>query len=151
MIQNQLAWDDRSKGDKQKTKSAQRAIFIQVMDLLRLEGCHLDSGLRKEQICLRLRTSPSSLLKALKKEGFRNFPHFINHYRVEEAKKMMSQEAFQVYTLEAIADMAGFGTRQGFYNVFERMVGMKPARYRRIVLSKTTHPGNGGSDQDIGR
>ena len=38
-----------------------------------------------------------------------------------------------IYTLEAISNMAGFGTRQAFYNTFEQMTGVKPARYRNMV------------------
>jgi AraC-like DNA-binding protein len=67
------------------------------------------------------------------KYGFRNFSHFVNYYRVEEAKRMMACELFDIYTLEAIANMAGFGTRQAFYNVFEQLNGMKPACYRRLA------------------
>lgn len=142
MIKHQPAWDGYSIQDPLKSNSDNKDLFLQVRDLIRLERCHLDSSLRKEQICLRLRTNPVILLKALKSNEFRSFPHFINHYRVEEAKKMMAQEAFRVYTLEAIADMAGFGTRQAFYNAFERHVGMKPARYRRIMLGKNLNQGN---------
>jgi AraC-like DNA-binding protein len=53
---------------------------------------------------------------------------------------MMSQAAFDSYTLEAIAEKAGFGTRQAFYNSFEKMVGMKPAHYRRMLKRQRSVP-----------
>jgi AraC-like DNA-binding protein len=106
-------------------------LFSRLSELLRQERSFLDPSLKMEYICQYLQINRKFLLKALKQNGFRNFPHFINHFRIEEAKKMMAQEAFDRYTLEAIAEMAGFGTRQAFYNTFERLTGVKPAKYRR--------------------
>jgi AraC-like DNA-binding protein len=108
-------------------------LFVRVSELFRRERCYLNPGLRLEQICVRLEITPAALLKVLKKQGFRNFSHFVNHYRVKEAKRMMASEAYDIYTLEAIAEMAGFGTRQAFYNAFEQLSGMKPAYYRRLA------------------
>jgi len=115
-------------------------LFVRISELFRLERCYLNPGLRLEQICARLQISPASLLKVLKKHGFRNFSHFVNFYRVEEAKRMMASEAYDIYTLEAIAEMAGFGTRQTFYDAFERLSGMKPAFYRRMAQMKGITP-----------
>jgi len=43
---------------------------------------------------------------------------------------MLTSEAYEVYTIEAIAEMAGFVNRQNFYNSFEKIVGVKPSKYR---------------------
>jgi AraC-like DNA-binding protein len=115
-------------------------LFKQVDALLRQERYFLNPSIKKEQICTLLKTNPISLVQALKKQGFRNFSHFINHYRVEEAKRMMISDAYDIYTLETIANMAGFGTRQAFYNVFEQLSGMKPASYRRLAKRKWNYP-----------
>jgi len=101
--------------------------------LLTQKKLFLCKELKMEQVCNMLEVKPYSLSKALKKQGFCNFAHFINHFRVEEAKRMMATHEFNIYTLEAIADMAGFGTRQAFYNAFEKIIGVKPARYRRMA------------------
>ena len=46
---------------------------------------------------------------------------------------MKAAYEFDIYTLEAIAEMAGFGNRQALYNAFEKLTGMKPALHREMV------------------
>jgi len=107
--------------------------FHMIRDLIQHKQLYLRHDLKLEEICMMLNTNPRALNAALKAHGFRNFAHFINHYRVEEVKKMMAQETFGRYTLEAIAEMAGFGTRQAFYNTFEKLTGQRPAYYRSLI------------------
>ena len=51
---------------------------------------------------------------------------------------MMAAYECNIYSLEAIAEMAGFGTRQAFYNAFEKIIGMKPAKYQRMVKKEAS-------------
>ncbi len=139
MTKHHLSWDNQPDGAP-LPGSAELDLFAQLYNLVREERCYLDPKLHTQHLCLLLQTTPKALLKALKNNNFRNFSHFINHYRIEEAKKMMAQEAFDIYTLEAIAEKSGFGTRQAFYNSFERMVGMKPACYRRGLQRQRRTP-----------
>jgi AraC-like DNA-binding protein len=132
MTKHRLSWNGNT-GDALCEPPTGSELFVRLGELFREEVCFLNPGLRMEQICQRLQATPASLLKALKKQGFRNFSHFVNHHRIEAAKYMMASEAYDIYTLEAIANMAGFGTRQAFYDTFERLSGMKPACYRRQV------------------
>ncbi len=111
--------------------------FHTIRDLVLEERLFLRQNLKLEEICKKLNTNPRTLNSALKAYGFRNFSHFSNHYRIEEVKKMMAQETFGRYTLEAIAEMAGFGTRQAFYNTFEKLTGQRPAYYRNLLLKNT--------------
>jgi AraC-like DNA-binding protein len=120
-------------------------LFKQLDALLRQERYFLNPGIKRERICFLVKTNPLSLLQALKKYGFRNFSHFINYYRVEEAKRMMISQEYDIYTLEAIANMAGFGTRQSFYDAFERLSGVKPACYRRLAKGQVAEGPAGGS------
>lgn len=46
---------------------------------------------------------------------------------------MLEREEFDIYTIEAIAEKAGFGTKQRFYNAFEQQTGVKPMYYRQSM------------------
>lgn len=107
--------------------------FHIIQELVLKERLFLRHKLKLEEICRRLNTNPRALNAALKQHGFHNFAHFLNYFRVEEVKKMMAEDAFHVYTLEAIAAMAGFGTRQAFYNTFEKLTGQRPGRFRNYI------------------
>ena len=104
--------------------------FQNLQALVTENKLYLRQKLRMEEICLKIQTNPRCLGVLLKRHGFRNFAHFVNHFRVMEAARMMVSNEYEVYTIEAIAVMAGFANRQNFYNAFERIVGVKPAVYR---------------------
>ena len=104
--------------------------FQNLQSLVSKEKLYLRQKLKLEEICMHIHTNPRTLGALLKDHGFRNFAHFVNHFRVMDAARMMASEVYDVYTIEAIAIMAGFANRQSFYNAFERIVGVKPAVYR---------------------
>jgi len=139
MTKHRISWNTPS-ADTFCELSAGSELFVQLAELFRIERCYLNPDLSVELICGRLSINRRTLLRAVKNHGFGSFPHFVNHHRIEEAKKMMSQAAFDIYTLEAIAEKSGFGTRQAFYNTFERLVGMKPAHYRRMLKRQRSVP-----------
>ena len=124
--------------DGQVAKSASertpsQELFKTAAGRLLQDKLFLSRELRVDHFCNMLGVTQNTLSKTLKVHGFCNFAHFINYHRVEEAKRMMAVPEFNMYTLEAIAEMAGFGTRQSFYDAFEKITGEKPARYRRMV------------------
>jgi YesN/AraC family two-component response regulator len=82
-----LSWDAPSAQVQQSIQEKRADLFRQLSELVKEERCFLDPSLKMEHICQCLQTNRLSLLKALKQNGFRNFPHFINHHRIEEAKK----------------------------------------------------------------
>lgn len=60
-----------------------------------------------------------------------NFFTYINNYRVEEAKKMLLDSNFDNLSIEGIASSVGFKTRNVFYPVFKKVVGMTPFQYKK--------------------
>ena len=119
-----------------RVQSPKTDLFRKLDEIFRKERLFLNPSLRIYDVCERIHTNPSTLSKTLKKKGFRNFAHFVNHYRIEEAKRLMAITEHDIYTLEAIANISGFGTRQTFHTAFVQMTGLKPARYRSLVKRK---------------
>lgn len=60
-----------------------------------------------------------------------NFYNFINKYRIEEAKRLFSDTAFNHYSVEGIARQSGFNSRSSFYTVFKNETGLTPNQYRK--------------------
>ena len=105
-------------------------VFDLLHSMVQNEKLYLQRKLRVAFLCGRLQQSPRALNAMLKNRGFQNIAHFINHFRVKDAAVMLSSREYDLYTIEAIAEMAGFANRQNFYNAFERIVGVRPAVYR---------------------
>jgi len=60
----------------------------------------------------------------------KNFSDFINAYRVEEAKRVLSLDQFTKMTLEAIGYECGFGSKSSFNKAFKKITNFTPSEYR---------------------
>lgn len=70
-------------------------------------------------------------LSRLINEGFKqNFYDFVNSYRVEEAKRKLSDPLFSPYTILAIAEESGFNSKSAFNSAFRKFAGMTPREFR---------------------
>jgi AraC-like DNA-binding protein len=58
------------------------------------------------------------------------FFDFINHYRVEEAKRRLRDPAFDHMKILAIAMDCGFNSKSSFNDTFRKMTGVTPSQYR---------------------
>lgn len=58
-----------------------------------------------------------------------SFVDMRNGYRVEHAKKMMQLPSFRHYTIEAIGEASGFGSRTTFFNAFKKHQNISPSEY----------------------
>ncbi len=70
-----------------------------------------------------------------------NFTDFINNYRIDSIKNQMSDPlVMQHYTVEALAQNAGFASRSAFYSSFKKLVGLSPTQYVKTL--EITNPVN---------
>jgi len=60
----------------------------------------------------------------------RNFPEFINEYRVKQAKQILKSEYSKKITLEAIAYECGYGSKTSFNRSFKKCTNLTPSEYR---------------------
>lgn len=69
--------------------------------------------------------------EALNQKEGKNFFEFINDYRIQEAKRLLSLKAYRNRTLEGIGYEAGFNSRSSFYSYFKKVEGITPAVYQK--------------------
>ena len=62
-----------------------------------------------------------------------NFNLFLNTFRVEEAKQVMADKAYDAWTLDAIAEKSGFKNRMSFFQSFKKVTGLSPAVFREKI------------------
>lgn len=68
-------------------------------------------------------------------ENFKkNFNTLLNEYRIKEACRRMGDLArYGNYTIEAIGESVGFGSRSTFISTFKKITGLTPSEYQRQV------------------
>jgi AraC-like DNA-binding protein len=62
-----------------------------------------------------------------------NFYDFINRYRVDEVKRLMTDPQKQNYNLLGIALEAGFKSKSTFNLIFKRFTGLTPTEYKKNI------------------
>lgn len=61
----------------------------------------------------------------------KNFPDFINEYRINEAMRILDSKQSEKMTLESIGYECGFGSKSSFNKAFKKLTDSTPSAYRQ--------------------
>ncbi|UII80238.1 AraC family transcriptional regulator [Flagellimonas sp. CMM7] len=89
---------------------------------------YLESTLRLDDLALELNLSRNHTSQVINQHFNLSFFDFINKYRVEEAKKLLTQTVEKA-TVVQIAYDAGFNNRASFYKAFKKFENQNPTQY----------------------
>ncbi|WP_026375285.1 helix-turn-helix domain-containing protein [Aestuariibacter salexigens] len=67
------------------------------------------------------------------KSDYDNFNHFVNHYRIEYAKRLLTSEDSKQWTILVISMESGFASLATFNRVFKSHQGCTPNQYRQVA------------------
>ena len=65
-----------------------------------------------------------------------NYYDFINGYRLQEFKRLISQGEYKRYTITALSEQCGF-KKSNFFSTFRKVEGMTPAEYLKKIGVKS--------------
>jgi len=88
---------------------------------------NLDANL--DDFALKLNRSKEEVLVFFKTQLDQNFTELLNQNRVEYLKQLLRSKKYESFTIEALSEMSGFGTRRSMYNYFNKYVGMTPSDF----------------------
>lgn len=74
------------------------------------------------------------LSQFLNRELNQSFFDYVNQYRIEEVKRLLTSPAQKQYTIFAIAMEAGFNSKSSFNDAFKRYTGKTPSAFRKEAL-----------------
>ena len=98
------------------------------------EKPYLDPALGLEELASALAVPSWMLSRALNSVLGKNFFHFVNAYRVVEARVMLEDPARRDDTMLRILHGAGFNSKSTFNDAFKRETGRTPSEVRRSAL-----------------
>ena len=96
---------------------------------------YMDPELKLADFAQQIGTSPRRLSSAIKQVYDYSFTDYINHARVNEAKKLLENDYFANVSLADIGLQSGFNPRSSFNQMFKRITKQTPSEYRNRVLS----------------
>lgn len=91
------------------------------------EKPYLDQDLTILKLAKDLQTNTKYLSHVINSEFNQSFIHFINDYRIRELKQHLVDN--RNYTIEALAQNAGFKSKSSFNAAFKRSTGLTPSIY----------------------
>ena len=97
------------------------------------EKPYLISDLTISMVSQKLNILRHTLTEVLNTEIGKNFYQFVNDYRVEEVKRMLSDPNYKHYSIDAIGYECGFNSKSSFYAVFKKLAGMTPMQFKESL------------------
>jgi AraC-like DNA-binding protein len=107
-----------------------RSVLQQKLQSMIAKKTFLDKDLSLEKLAAEFQVNAKYLSQVIHDSYKTNFANFINELRINAARQMLSDEKFNNFTIESIADSAGFNSKQAFNQTFKRFTGLTPSYYR---------------------
>lgn len=111
-------------------------IMSKLIKLLENDKIYLDKNLSLNSLSNKLKTNRTYLSEILKQEFNKGFSDMIIEYRVNEARRLLTDNSNYIYTLETIAEMSGFNSKTTFNVSFKKYTGLTPSSFQRIANEK---------------
>ena len=89
----------------------------------------LNPELSLPELAESLEVSRNQLSTVINKIHEKNFYEFVNQYRVNEVKRLMTDPANKHLKLISLAYDAGFNSKASFNRIFKQMTNMTPSQF----------------------
>jgi len=99
------------------------------------EKPYLDPKLNLSQLAGKLGISTHNLSEVINIKQNQNFYDFVNGYRVEEVKSLITEDKEEKYNILAHGFEAGFSSKSAYYSAFKKFVNKTPAQFRKEILN----------------
>lgn len=113
------------------TEEAASRLEEKLKQIMESEKLYLDASLSLSDLCEKLDVSANHLSQLLNERLSQNFFDFVNSYRIEEAKHLLSQPESKKFTLTSIAFEVGFNNKTSFNNYFKKITGTTPSQFSK--------------------
>jgi AraC-like DNA-binding protein len=86
-----------------------------------------------DDFALKLNHSKEEVLQFVNSQLDQSFAELLNQNRVEYLKQLLRSKKYESFTIEALSEMSGFGSRRSMYNYFNKYVGMTPSEFINTI------------------
>ncbi len=102
-----------------------------LIKFMRTEKPYLDSTLCLDDIAQKISIPNHHLSQIINTSFKQNFFDFINTYRIEESKKLLSENDDHKKTILEVLYQSGFNSKSVFNSAFKKYTGITPTQFRR--------------------
>lgn len=131
----QIAEGQMRDGEKYRGNRLDCDVAVDIQDRLRAymetERPYLNPELKLINVAEGIGTSPQILSQVLNTTVKKRFNDYINGFRVEEFKNLVSSSDTSRYTLQSLARKSGFSSYSTFFRAFKEITGQTPVEYMK--------------------
>jgi len=102
-----------------------------LLNLMEAEQLYRAPDLTLPELAGRVNCSINHLSQVINGEFHLNFYEFLNRYRIDYAKELLTRQSCGRGSIGQIAERAGFKSNSAFYAAFKRLCRHTPSVYRR--------------------
>ena len=113
------------------TVAAAESILKKLLQHMQTNKPYLENEFRMNELAEQLAISPHHLSQVINENLNKNFSDFVNTYRVNEAKQLLHDSAYQDKYIIDVAYAAGFNNKTTFNKAFKEQTGMSPSVFRK--------------------
>ncbi len=122
------------------TEDASEKLHQALIQHMTEDAPYRKSDLSISDLSSKLGVHPNYLSQIINQTEEKNFYDFVNSYRFEEFKRLITMQKNQQYTLLSLAYDCGFSSKSSFNRYFKRATGQTPSEYFTAVTSNQTTP-----------
>ncbi len=119
---------------EQTSKDLAESLYIKILRYINANFCR---EISVGQLAEKFSVSPSQISHTFKRMNGKSIAEYVAFLRIELAKSVL---CITPESITNIAIMCGFSDHCYFSNVFRRLVGMSPAKYRQKFRKKESSP-----------
>ncbi len=107
------------------------ALFNQISKLVIDEKLYLEADVSLSSLSKLIGKTTQTTSEVINQYAQQNFNDFINYYRIQDAKKMLSNIENEKFTISSIAFDTGFSSLSSFNSAFKKFESTTPSSYRK--------------------
>lgn len=113
------------------TLQTKTEILARLERLMTQEKLFLNSSLNLGEVAQKLSVVPRYLSQVINELKTKNFYDYVNGYRIDEAKKLLSDSTHNSEKILSVLYDCGFNSKSVFNTVFKKNTGLTPSEFRR--------------------
>ena len=111
-------------------------LFHEITVLVVDKQWYLETDVSLSKLSKMVGKSPQVVSSVINEHARQNFNDFINYYRIQDAKKLLSDVENEKFTISSIAFDTGFSSLSSFNSAFKKFEGTTPSAFRKKIQNK---------------
>lgn len=107
-------------------------LYAKMELMMQQEKLYLNPELRLNELAFQLGTNRTYVSRLIRNRRNLNFCDYVNDFRIEHAKKLLSEKTGEQLPIDEVALRSGFSSISTFYRLFSGKEGISPSRFRKL-------------------